>query len=47
MKAAVSKAVRPRECPIRELPLHLKAFQKEGNHFGVQTTLSLLVMDKC
>ena len=47
MKAAVSKAVRLRECPFIELPLHLKAFHKEGNHFGVQTTVSLLVIDKC
>ena len=47
MKAAVSNAVRLRECLFRELPLHLKAFQKEGNHFGVQTTVNLLVMDKC
>ena len=35
------------ECPFTELPLHLKAFYKEGNHFGVQTTVCLLVMDKC
>ena len=47
MKAAVSKAVHLRECPFRELLLHLEAFHKEGNHFGVQTTVSLLVMDKC
>lgn len=47
MKAAVGKAVRLRECPFTELPLHLKAFDKEGNHCGVQTTVSLLVMDKC
>lgn len=47
MKAAVSKAVRLRECPFRELPLHLKAFHKEGNHFGVQTTVNLWEMDKC
>ena len=50
MKAAVGKAVRLRECPFRELPLHLKAFHKEGNHFadfGVQTMVNLWVMDKC
>ena len=46
MKAVVSIAVRLLECPFRELPLHLKAFHKEGNHCGVQTTVNLLVMDK-
>ena len=51
MKAALSKAVRLRECPFTELPLHLKAFHQEENHFGVQTTVNLerefLVIDKC
>ena len=47
MKAAVGKAARLRECPFTELPLHLKAFHKEGNHCGVQTAVSLSVMDKC
>ena len=50
MKAAVGKAVRLRECPFTKLPLHLKAFHKEENHFGVQTTVNpereFLVIDK-
>ena len=50
MKAAVGKAVRLRECPFTKLPLHLKAFHKAENHFGVQTTVNpereVLVIDK-
>ena len=52
MKATVGKSVRLRECPFRELPLHLKAFHKEGNHFAgapnediVQNHLTLALLN--